>query len=176
MPRLLCLLCLLLLPSLARAGEAERARAVRWTAASLGAVTGVGITLAEITDEGFFAPGASKGARIATASTGFTVQTAASTFATWWFADRCLKRRKGPWRSIGWGVLYGSAAGAMSFGTGLGTTLAVGWATGAVEMRGLQAWYQAIPLGYWSGTVLGGVACIPVGAVLAPTISLTMRF
>jgi hypothetical protein len=174
--RLALLLWLLSLATPVLAGEAERARGVRVTAAAVGAATGLGLGLAMVDAATLHAPGVTPGERVALVVPTLTVQTAASTWATWWFADRCLHRHKGPWRSIGWGVLYGSAAGAASFGSGLATFVTLGQVTGTLDSGSRDTWWKAGGAGLWGGSVLGGLYCIPVGALLAPAISLTMRW
>lgn len=183
MRRLLPLFCslALLLPMAARGQDLpvdpQRARAVRWTAAGAGAAVGAGIGLATVTDEGLFRPGADPVVVRWVSVGGVGAQTLSSTFATGWFADTVLRHPRRPWRSIGWGMLYGMAAGAMSYGLGFGTLVTLGWATDTVSVgEVVDHWYIMLPLNYGAGGFLGATTCIPVGALLAPTIAWTMRW
>ena len=174
--RILLVLLALWVPSAAAATDSQRARAVRFAAAGLGAATGVWVALATSEGGAVIEPGTPRGTRIAFMTSHIAVQTASSTWATWWFADVCLRHPRGPWRSIGWGVLYGMAAGAMSFGTGFTTFIVAGWATGALRTGDFDRWWEVVGSGLLVGNAGGAITCIPVGALLAPIISLTMRF
>lgn len=157
--------------------EQKRARTIRITAAASGAVAGVGVGLATVTSPDLFEPGADPAVVHWVQAGGLSTQIAASTWATWWFADVQLRKRRGPWQGLGWGVLYAMAAGAMSFGTGCGTTLTLGWLTDTIRVgEVVDAWYKVIPLNYGVTSLGGAVTCIPVGLLAGPGISLAMRF
>ncbi len=178
---LLLATALWLAPGLARGqtmqADPDRARAVRVTALVSGALVGAGIGVGTVADGEIFDAGASPGAVrwVSIGSTG--VQTLSSAWATLWFADVTLRHPRGPWRNIGWGILYGMAAGAMSYGTGFGTLMTLGWATDTISVgEVVDRWWKVVPLNYGVGSGMGAIACIPVGALLAPSISLTMRW
>jgi hypothetical protein len=155
----------------------RRARNIRITAAGAGALVGAGLGLSIVTGPDLFHSGADPRVVRWVQVSGVGIQTLSSTWATWWFADVQLRKRRGPWRSLGWGVLYGMAAGAMSFGTGFGSTLTLGWLTDTIRVgESVDRWWKIIPMNYGVSSAMGGFTCIPVGLLASPAISLTMRF
>jgi hypothetical protein len=138
---------------------------------------GAGLGLGIVTGPDLFHSGADPRAVRWVQLGGVGIQTVSSTWATWWFADVQLRKRRGPWRSLGWGVLYGMAAGAMSFGTGFGSTLTLGWLTDTIRVgEAVDRWWAIVPMNYGVSSAMGAFTCIPVGLLASPAISLTMRF
>jgi hypothetical protein len=180
---LLLLLCTVAWSTPARADALDpelaqrRARTIRTAAFASGAVVGAGLGVSIVMGPDLFHPNADPRAVRWVQVTGAGVQIASSTWATWWFADVQLRHPRGPWRSLGWGTLYAMAAGAMSFGTGFGTILTMGWLTDTIRVgESVDAWYKIIPMNYGVGSLGGALTCIPVGLLLGPAISLRMRF
>ncbi len=157
--------------------ELRRAQVVRTTALVSGAAVGAAVGLGIVSGDDLFAPGADPKVIGWVKAGGVSTQIAASTWATWWFADVQLRKRRGPWRSIGWGVLYAMGAGAMSFGSGFGTTLTIGWLTDTIQVgEVVDRWWTIIPMNYGVSSAMGAFTCIPVGLLAGPGISLAMRF
>jgi hypothetical protein len=105
--------------------------------------------------------------------TAITVTTGA--LAGRWIADRALAIRPSllfsPVVGTGLGMLGAGLAGGVSFAIGMAIAVpAVGVSTGSLNYP------QSIGMGFVAGAVWGGIAGIPVGAVMVPIISLYMGF